>query len=310
MVHHRFDLPRQIQWLQLRRESHWFYALGVTGKRLTLLRGAWEGVYQSLSWDCPAEAVRQGFIFEPRQEQEKFVVLARADGPPLAEKRFPASDTLFDKLCTAGTPAWLPQGFPFAFGDGVVWSIHVAAGRAVLSCYDRVQGHLRQTSDITDELLEGAERTEQTRLSLANLGRGVAVALGNRLVLTHGDGAFIRVELPGQAVRIFSTIPHTRQGIAIMLHQGAVIYWVGAENCSELDRDISSPIGAFIPQGPLVLASGPHLVLLEADSRGVHSVVRMELVGQRIVGVSLGSEAGQFAVLAENGQMTIYRMPR
>jgi hypothetical protein len=121
-VHRRFELPRQILWQQLRREAHWFYALGVTAKRLTLVRGTWEtGQYQSLSWDCPAEAVRHGFVFEPTREQGKAVALARADGPPIEQKRFPATDLFFNDVCIAGTPSWLPtQGFPFAIGEDLV----------------------------------------------------------------------------------------------------------------------------------------------------------------------------------------------
>src|SRR5207248_576895 len=134
LVHHRFELPRQIQWVQLRREGFCFYALGVTAKRLTLLRGVWEGEYQSLSWDCPAVVVKHGFVFEPASDQGKAVVLARADGPALAQKRFPAADLFFNKECIAGTPSWLPtQGFPFAIGEDAVWTVHLATGRAILS---------------------------------------------------------------------------------------------------------------------------------------------------------------------------------
>jgi tetratricopeptide (TPR) repeat protein len=311
VMHHRFELPRQIQWLQLRREGPWFFALGVTARRLTLLRGTWDGEYQSLSWDCPAEAVKQGFVFEPTAEQGRAVALARSDGPPLAQKRFPAADLFFNKACMAGTPTWLPtQGFPFAIGEDACWTVHLASGRAILSCCDKVRGQLQQTIDVTNELLGAAERTLETRLSLAVLANSVAVALGNRLVLTRPDGGLTRVELPGQAVRMFATIPNTRQGVAVMLQNGAVMYWLGANACLELDRDLDSPIGAFIPGGPLVLASGVRATLLEMDSRGVHNVVGIELTGRRAVGVSAAANPGEFAVLGEYGEMAVYRMAR
>jgi hypothetical protein len=308
----RFELPRQILWQQIRREAHWFYALGVTAKRLTVVRGTWEnGQYQSLSWDCPAEAVRHGFVFEPTGEQGKAVALARADGPPIEQKRFPATDLFFNDVCIAGTPSWLPtQGFPFAIGEDLVWTVHLAEGRAILSAYDKVHGQLHRTSDITDDLLAGATRTEETRMSLTVLGNGVAIALGNRLVLTRGDGGFARVELPGQSVRLVATLPHTRHGVAVMLNQGAVMYWVGGEACVELERDIPSPLGAFVPGGPLVLASASWLILLEVDFRGVHKVLRVDLTGQQIAGVAAAANAGDFAVLSQNGSLTVYRIPR
>jgi hypothetical protein len=311
VVHHRFELPRQIQWLHLRREWHWFYALGVTTKRLTLLRGVWEGGYQSVSWDCPAEAVKQGFVFEPAAEEGREVALARSSGPPLAQKRFPAVDQFFHKECLAGTPSWLPaQGFPFAIGEDAFWTVHLAAGRAILSCHDKVRGGLQRTIDVTEDLLHNAERTEHTRLSLAVRTNGVAVALGNRLVFTRGDGGLTRVELPGQVVGLFATIPNTRHGFAVMLQNGAVMHWAGAEGCIELDRELQSPLGAFVPGGPLVLISGYHGLLLDVDSRGVRNLTCWLMAGQRPVGVSATANPGEFAVLGEGGEMTLYRVSR
>ena len=95
-----------------------------------------------------------------------------------------------------------------------------------------------------------------------------------------------------------------------MLTHGAAMHWIGAGDCLELDRDMQSPMGAFVPGGPIVLVSDFRVVLLEVDSRGVHSVARLELTGQRIIGVSATGNAGEFALLGEAGQMTIYRIPR
>jgi hypothetical protein len=276
-----------------------------------LLRGIWAGDYQSLSWEIPAVTLRQGFVFEPTGEQGKAVALTGANAQALDQKRFPAADLFFNRECTAGTPSWLPrQGFPFAIGESSVWTVHLAAGQAVLACYDKRNGQLQQTTDITDDLLNVAERSQGTYLALAALDNGVAVALGNRLVIAHAEGRRTQVELPGQVVRLVATIPNTRQGVAALLRTGAVIYWVGAAECIELDRDLALPIAAFIPGGPLVLASDFRCLLLEVDSRGVHRVTRMELISQRITGVSAAENPGEFALLGEHGQMTLYRFPR
>jgi len=58
------------------------------------------------------------------------------------------------------------------------------------------------------------------------------------------------------------------------------------------------------------LISGNLAVVLGVDSRGVHSVARLALSGQRPVGVSATSNFGEFAILGERGEMTLYRMPR
>jgi tetratricopeptide (TPR) repeat protein len=311
VVDRRFELARQIQWLELRREWHWFYALGVTARRLTLLRGVWDGELQSLSWPFAAEAAKQGFVFEPTADQGASIALVRPGGPPLTQKRFPATYQFFNKVCVAGTPSWLPaQAYPVAFGADAVWTVHVANARAIVSCHDKERGRLQRTIDITGELLDNAERTEDTHLCIAALRNGFAVALGNRLALTTGDGELLKVELPGQAVRLYATIPSTRQGLAVMLKHGAVMYWIGAKECMELDRDLPAPMATFVPGGPLVLVSGLQALLLDVDSRSVKNAVRLQLSCRRAVGVTATAYPGEFGVLDERGEMLVYRIPR
>ncbi|MEW6158744.1 MAG: hypothetical protein AB1813_15065, partial [Verrucomicrobiota bacterium] len=250
-VHRRFELPRQIQWLKMRSEWHWFFALGVTPKHVIVLRGIWEGEYQTLSWPYTAETVRHGMYFESAGEQGNALILALVNGAAVELKRFPATDRFFSRECLAGTPTWFPsQGFPFAIGEEVLWTIHVASGQAVLACHQKRDGHLLRTIDITNDLLHDAERSSETRLSLAAIGNSVAVALGNRLVLTSGDGQLARVDLPGQAKQVVATPMHTRRGVAVMLDHGAVMHWLGMAESIHLDRDLVAPMGAFVPGGP------------------------------------------------------------
>jgi tetratricopeptide (TPR) repeat protein len=307
----RFDLPRQIDWVRLRNESNWFYAVGISEKRLTMARGIWEGEIQSLSWPCAAGVVRSGaLIFESTGEQGRAVTLALSGMPHLGLQKFPAADLFFGQECMVGTPHWLTnEHYPVAYGEDVIWTAHVAVGRAVLSCHDKY-GRLQRTIDVTDDLLNGAERGEKTRLCLAAVGNSAAIALGNRAVLTRSDGGVTRLELPGQATSLHPTLPHTRFGLAILLEHGATLHWIGAPGLIELDRDIASPLAAFVPGGPLVLISDAQMILLDVDSRGVQKVTRVEVTGQRPVGLSATSSPSQFAVLGVKGEMTVYRMPQ
>ena len=216
----------------------------------------------------------------------------------------------FGQECIAGTPAWVKgQHGPIAFGEECVWTAHVASGRGILSCHDK-RGVLQRTIDVTEDLLTGADRTEETRLCLAVVGNSAAIALGNRLVLTRSEGELLRIELSGQVVELLATLPHTRAGIAIMLVRGAAMHWIGSPGLIELDRDIESPQGTFVHGGPLALISNARLVLLDVAARGVQKVTRLELTGQRPVGVCGTNSLGQFAVLGAKGGMTVYRVPR
>jgi hypothetical protein len=116
-----------------------------------------------------------------------------------------------------------------------------------------------------------------------------------------------KFELRGQVVGLAATLPHTRAGLAVMLEHGAMMYWLGAPGLIQLDSDISSPQGTFVPGGPLVLISDAQLMLIDVDSRGVQKVTRVAVTGQRPVGVSATDSVGQFAVLGANGEMTVYQ---
>ncbi len=121
-VLHRFELPRQIQWLHLRTAGHWFFAAGVTANHLTMVRGTWDGELQSLSWTCPAEAARNGLVFELAGDDAGAVAVATLSGPPLARKCFPAADLFFGQECTVETPTWLPPQWDFRLPSAATWS--------------------------------------------------------------------------------------------------------------------------------------------------------------------------------------------
>ncbi len=303
----RFELPRTVQWAQLRSEWHWFFALGFTQKRMTVIRGVWEGEFQSLSWDCSHETC----IFEPTGERGK--VLALCSPPiPVPRKAFPASDALFNQECSVGTPVWMPTRniLSLAFEGDAAWGLNFDQNaRLVLCCHDK-RGLLQSTLDITEPMHEAQTAGANPRWQMAALAQGVAIALATRLVVTQPDGKLVSLTLPNEAERLCPTLPHTRQGVAVMMKHGAVMHWRGTQDLIELDRDLPSPKAAFVPGGPLVLVSGSQGMLLEVDARGVHAVTRFELTSKDPVGVCPTSNPGQFAILHSNGKMIVYQIPR
>ena len=305
----RIELPRQMEWLALRNEWHSFFAAGVTANRLTVVRGVWEGEFQSVSWDCPTQLAKTGLLFEPTGDRGNALAVAVLNRKPLLEQRFPATPQFFNQSCMVGTPSWYPlQMLPFAFGEHSVWCGHVAAGQAVLSCHDK-RGKLLRTLDVTADLLTDAERAERTRLCAVAIGTGVAMALGNRLIVNRGDGGMRRIDLPGQVIALAATPLHTRQGIAIFMEHGAAMHWVGGDNLIELDRDIASPKGLFVPGGPLVLISEGQGMLVNVQGQNLQSVCRFELPNRHAIGLSATSSPNQFATLGSTGDLTLYGIP-
>jgi tetratricopeptide (TPR) repeat protein len=303
----KFDLPRQIEWKQLRSEWHWFFALGFTRKRMTVLRGIWEGEFQSLTWDWSHDAR----LFEPTAERGKTIALSTLTPLAVPRKIFPASDALFNQECSVGTPTWMPPrlNITAAFEADAVWTLNFSDGRIILSCHDK-SGNLQRTLDITEPLSDVRAGVDLRNWHMAAMAQGVAVAIENRLVVTQPDGKLVRLTLPHQVERLYPTLPHTRQGVAVMLKHGAVMHWRGTQELIELDRDIESPRAAFVPGGPLVLVSGSQGILLEVDARGVHGVTRFDLTSKNPIGVCSTSNPGQFAVLDAKGEMVVYQVPR
>jgi hypothetical protein len=304
----KFDLPRQIEWAQLRSEWHWFFALGFTRKRMTVLRGVWEGEFQSLTWDWSHDTR----VFEPTAERGKTLALYSLTPVPVPRKIFPATDALFNQQCSVGTPTWIPHGISLcaAFEADAVWTLNFADDRLILSCHDK-RGNIQRTLDITEPISEvrhaGGDLSDW---HMAALAQGAVVAIENRLVVAQPDGKLASLTLPNEAERLCPTLPHTRQGVAVMLKHGAVMHWRGTQELIELDRDIPSPRAAFIPGGPLVLISGSQGMLLEVDARGVHGVTRFDLDSKNLIGVCSTSNPGQFAVLDARGEMVVYQVPR
>jgi MoxR-vWA-beta-propeller ternary system domain bpX3 len=304
----RIELPRQIEWAQLRSEWHWFFALGFTRKRMTVLRGVWEGEFQSLTWDWSHDTR----VFEPTAERGKTLALYSLTPVPVPRKIFPATDALFNQECSVGTPTWIPHGISLcaAFEADAVWTLNFADDRLILSCHDK-RGNIQRTLDITEPISEvrhaGGDLSDW---HMAALAQGVVVAIENRLVVTQPDGKLVSLTLPNEAERLCPTLPHTRQGVAVMLKHGAVMHWRGTQELIELDRDIASPRAAFVPGGPLVLVSGSQGMLLEVDARGVHGVTRFELASKNPIGVCSTSNPGQFAVLDSKGELVVYQVPR
>jgi hypothetical protein len=145
---------------------------------------------------------------------------------------------------------------------------------------------------------------------LLAIPQGFAMALGNRLVTFRGKANVTSLDLPGQALRLTGTPPHTKPAVVVSMDHGAIIHWLDSKEWQELDRDIASPQATFIPGGPLVLLAGLHLILLEGDSRGMYQVTRMQLSGQPPAAVSPTDQPSQFALLDRNGQVTVYHCSR
>jgi tetratricopeptide (TPR) repeat protein len=305
-----FELPRPIRWMRVRSDAPWFYAAGLSGKRLTVVRGVWEGDIQSASWSFGGVAAGHALILEPvRNGKEHQLIVSAPAREAFKVQSFPATDLFFSRSCSAGTPAWIPQNiFPVAASDSAIWSVHIASGQAILSCYD-FEGALVQTLDITTELLSDATRTEETRLCLTAFSAGAAVALGDRLVVLHRDGATSQFQLPGQVKELLPPLPHARVLIVALLVHGATLHCLGSDYLVELSRDTAFLSGTWIPSGKLVLIAEGEGRLLDVDSRGVHGVKRFAATSQDWFAVSPAGEPDEFAVFSPAGYVSVFKSP-
>jgi tetratricopeptide (TPR) repeat protein len=301
----RFDLPKA-DWLQVRTAGLCFYAAGLKEDKLILLRGIWDTAeFQSIFWPCSKVAAKSGLGFELTTDSDRStrVLLSVVGQPSFNEHTYP--HLLFSPSCVAGTPQWLsPEMHPFSVFDSNLWSIHVASGRAVLSCYDLL-GALLRTDDVTQDLLADANRTEATRLCLVTLAGRRALGLGNRLLAQQGHET-TRIELPGQVTRLIPSLPHTRAGVVALLDHGAVAHWLGTEHLIELDRDERWIAGTWIPAGKLILMTADEGRIYDVDSRGVTAVRSFPWHGRPPIAVTSAGEPSFFAVFGAQGEVCIF----
>ncbi|HAM70554.1 MAG TPA: hypothetical protein DCM86_02810 [Verrucomicrobiales bacterium] len=301
-----FTLPETLEWLSIRTEGRWFFALGGNSARTRVVRGVWEGEFQALSIPVSAAGVRKGHIFEPAHDEGRTVAVYCPSEPPVPPCVFPAADLFFSQECRVLTPSWLPpRSLPIVFGPLASWSMHVAAGRAVLSSHDR-SGDLLQTIDVTAELpVHGGGAP-----CLATLPQGIAIALGRRLLILKPNGAFSRIDLPSPVVRLFTSPAYTRPAVGVSMERGALVHWWGARDCVELDGEMPSPLATFLPGGPILLVAGRECQLLEADSRGVHKATRFCTVEADLIAAVPAGEPGEFALFSRQGKVSVFRSPR
>jgi hypothetical protein len=303
----RIELPRQIEWIQMRHDGRAFYVAGVMAKHLVVMRGTFSGSgQQSLTWPCEGRLVKKGLIFEPMTGPTRALVMNSPKAGPFAEQVFPIGDGFPTDTCDVGTPSWLnPGDVAVAFGDDVRWTAHTADGHVVLTCHD-LQGTVRRTLAITSDLIEGASREPNSPLLLACIRGNAIVAFGNRLVIVEENSAVTRLDLPSQARTLAVSIPNNRAAVAVMMEHGAWMHWIGNANPIELDRDLPNPVGAFLPAGAFVLLSNLRSIVLEVDSVGVRKITRIDLAPGAIAVTSTG-ERRQFATLSGH-EVIIYNV--
>ena len=99
------ELPRQIKWFQIFTEGRWFFAAGVTPRRLTLLRGIWEGEFQSLSWPVPKSIVQHGLLLAPTRTGGRSIMVVPNPGEPLPVQSFPVAGSDFPAPVRGGNAA-------------------------------------------------------------------------------------------------------------------------------------------------------------------------------------------------------------
>ena len=305
----RFELPRPFHWLRARAAWPCFYAAGVSAKRLTVVRGAWDGELQSASWNCPGLGLASALIVEPVCGWEPHLIVSVPGRDAFKHQPFPATDRSFAQPCAAGTPTWLaPDAFPVAANDTGIWSVHVASGQAVLSCF-HFNGMLLSSLDITEALLGGATRTEETRACLTACPAGAAVALGDRLVIVLRDRTVLKYQLPGQVTQLLPPLEYPRVMFAALLVHGATIYCLGAEHLTELSRDGAFVGGAWTRSGKLILITEREGRILKVDERGAHSVKRFAGTDRDWFAALPAGEPDEFAIFGASGRVTVYQVP-
>jgi tetratricopeptide (TPR) repeat protein len=303
-----FRLPNWISWQAMKSCGPYFFAAGMTESKFFLLRGRWDGMVQTLSWPQQLPGLRP-FLMEFDQTATNPSQLLVAPGPTrpllrLPEKAFPAADD-FPGVLPAGTPDFLPDDLiAVSIQDDFLWLLR-DRDDGLLECRRR-SGNLISTIEISDCL---AKPTDFSSVLLAQ--RDLTwIASGQTLSL-------LRERQPGQSwkaengiLSLVASPPHLPQAVLACLNRGVAIHWVGhlEERVETLCADLVDPLAAFTADGNLVLLGEGEGRICSLNARTLEGIAPFRWPGGKALALVRADGPNQFAIFAQDGQVTLFKL--
>lgn len=312
-----FRLP-QAHWLTAVAAGPVFYAAGVRGNELRVVRGTWEGQVQEPtpgSWPAPTEVPGDDSVAtsadvmlcaDPSGGGSLFLHVIGQQAT-FAPRAFAPTDAAPRSVsvgsfgaCTARTLAMQQSA------RGAVSTLQVESNLSLaISVYSIGNQSLLSTYGwgISDE------DRRSLRIPPPFLMRDgwTYLGVGEALLARDGHGAFHRVECGAPVREIVASPPHTRTRVAVALDRGGQIHWGRADEPGQgFAADLSEP--------SICLNRGGWLIAVDAQELQVYSTQDVALrfhagrpgAGERPLAVLPCQHADEFALCFADGRVQVY----
>jgi len=318
-----FQLPAA-EWETAVVIGRQFYAAGWRGDDLVLVRGLWDGTLhqpRGRPWRLARSAARTdrikgGILLAAGQRRDASLFVhvlhqPRLEGPRL----FPITDRFDD--CSAGShPAF----------DRSLVALHVVTHYALLTVSFEVEADdlrlvLKRFNLYGDELVESTplppppnKGSIQLPLPVITVGDMTLLGLGTQL---RGFSSTVGMQeeqiLSEGCIREMCVIsPRSGQGFALTSSRGGY-FWVNKPFNSQPLRfceELADPLACFTRHGQLVVAAANCLECFDTSRQRLQLIDRLERSGAPPAALLPLPQAGQAALLARDGMMTVYEFRR
>lgn len=316
------ELPKGIFWHTVKSCGRHFIAAGSgldqqSGRQHScrgnpfLLRGDWEGAFQTLEWSKPAvDAMPSLLEFDEEIARPARIFITPGPTRPLVrlpEKAFPAADR-FPGTIPAGTPDWLPDDLVAICTRGhMAWLLR-DSGDGLVECrlvYGTCVSSLGLGGVFAGQL--GAIFVS----SLLSQRDFLWVSAKQRLCLFRAGELAGNWEAETDIVSLVPSAPNLPLCALARLAKGVSLHWTDAlkERTETLCEELVAPLAAFTANGTLVLVSGTEGRICDVNQRGVAGINSFTLLKGRPLAVVRAEGPNQFAVFYDNGTAQLFRIP-
>jgi tetratricopeptide (TPR) repeat protein len=308
-----FKLPPGITWRSVKSCGGCFFALGYSENKVWLLRGDWEGEFQTLHWDS-TYSLPPIWSFEVDTETSRppEVILLPGPAPVRYDRMAFAAADRFAGVVRAGTPHWLPADTVVAATHGsILWLVRLADTPVLETRTLALDGQLLSSSVLREPLTvdQGAinrwEMAVQRELLWFSAHQSLALYQRGALTATWQAETPIRFLVPSS--------PNLPLCLAAVMHKGVSLHWADnlKPDTETLCAELLSPLAGFTANGTLILVASNQGRICDVAPDRVRSITEFTFPIPPLDPIALIRAEGrnQFALFSKDGKVQIFRVP-
>ena len=318
----RLAAPGEITWSAAAACGDHFYALGLHRTlKPTLLRGTFDGRYQSVQWSQGLSSIPRA-ILEPPQGTGTTAIVWLPGGAALGPRVLAANDRLVH-TAEVGTPSWLPDQTIGLTRDetDTAWLLRREGQLDLLleshSASGALLGTISLESGPQSARVNLLARSTPNRpapalpVPMAARQQHVFVALGNRLLHVYNREKFRPTELVMDAREL--VLSSHALVLAVVGTEGVTVLWPSVDGDRHPQQHFGdgrrAPLACFTRANQLVLLFRDEGQVIAGPGGRMEVVATFRPPTEPAVALLTGDRKDEFAILTADGALRVYRIP-